>query len=189
MATDETSKPPEGAALSVGESPLPIEELAAGVAGLEDLFRRRLLDDRDKRRAFDEMYVRLERAEAAMTVQPALPLIRDVIAVLDRIEQYEGPDGDFAQSVTDELLEALQRQGVSQAATPATADPKVTEIYEVVSRENITGPVVVAVHHHGYRNVDRIIRPALVSVAVPPSAAETVADTTVAAVDSFGDGE
>lgn len=129
---------------------------------LEDLFRRRLLVDRDKRRAFDVLYERLESAERARAGDHVLPLVRPLLLLLDRLDDHDSDD-EFASSIRDELLEILRQNGVEEIEVTGDFDPTQCEIVEVRDADAL-GDDAVEVRRRGFRLGARVIRPSQIIV-------------------------
>lgn len=138
-----------------------VAALAARLDDLTDLFTRRLLDDKDKKRAFDSLYERLERAERAVEGELVLPILRQLLLVVDRLDGYEG-DEPLVGSVQEELLEVLRRSGVEPLAEADRFDPARHEIVEVAPHAD-DGTVVRQVRR-GWAMGGRLLRPARVVV-------------------------
>lgn len=159
--TDTSATPGEGGGLRV---------LAEEVAQLRDLFHRRLLEDKARQRLYDELYRQLEFAQRGLAEQYVAPLARELLLVLDRIDQLAGHGSpetrDALDSVRVELQEVLGRRGVRPVAAVGEAfDPRV---HEAVTRTPVSDPAehgrVVAQRRAGYLLEDRLLRPAQVSV-------------------------
>jgi molecular chaperone GrpE len=141
-----------------------IAALAVRLDELTDLFRRRLLDDKDKKRAFDSLYERLERAERAAEGELVLPLLRQLLLVVDRLDGYQG-DEPLVSSVHEELLEILRRSGVEPLADAERVDPACHEVVEVTPHAD-EGAIVGQVRR-GWAMGGRLLRPAQVVVGCP----------------------
>ena len=90
---------------------------------------------------------------------------------LERALSAGGSADDLKRGVeliARQMQEALRRVGVQEvAAEGAPFDPAV---HEAVSREesaDVTAPTVIAAFQRGYLLYDRLLRPAMVRVAVP----------------------
>jgi GrpE len=137
---------------------------------LLDLFRRRLLDDRDKRRLIDHAFERAEAAEEGAFRQTLHPLVVGIALVVDRLDGYEGPDPGIAESIRDELLDVLQRHGVEPIEAGGPVDVARHEVVEVVDDDDGTtrGTGSLVVHRlvrRGYRHGDWVFRAARVVAA------------------------
>lgn len=138
-----------------------VAALSTRLDELTDLFRRRLLDDKEKKRAFDALYDRLERAERELEAEAILPLVRDLLLLVDRLDAHD--DGDpFVVSIAAELLESLRRSGVEPIAMLDRFDPGRHEVVEVI-HDAEDGAVVRQVRR-GWMIGDRLLRPAHVVV-------------------------
>lgn len=142
-----------------------LAEIATAVDGLHDLFRRRLLDDRDKRAVIQTLTDRAEALERRR--EPALlrPLVAQLAPVVDRMDVLAREDATVA-SIREELLEVLGYHGVVQVPDRG---PVISTAHEVVSvvpgqAEASTGAelVVEAVVRRGYAIDDVVVRPAQV---------------------------
>jgi molecular chaperone GrpE len=130
---------------------------------LRDLFQRRLLNDRLQKQQFDELYRQLELADDARVHQMLEPVLRQVILVVDRIRPAES---EQVESIRQELLELLARQGVSPvAAVGQPFDPRLHLAVTTVDTMDATqdGTVLREVRT-GYVYGDRVLRPAEVQV-------------------------
>ena len=107
-------------------------------------------------------------------------LIKDLLPVLDNLERavehaQEGGNGrpllEGVEMVLKGFLDALSRHGVTQiTARGESFDPERHEAIAQVESEEHNPNAVVEEHHKGYYLLDRLLRPALVSVAKPPEA-------------------
>jgi molecular chaperone GrpE len=142
---------------------------------LLDLFRRRLLDDRDKRRLIDDAFERARSAEAGPFREVLHPFVVGTALVVDRLDGYRGDDPGFAASIRDELLDVLQRHGVEQVEASGPVDPRCHEVMEVLEVPDpgleACGPAVHQVLRRGYRHGDWVFRAArVVAVRSGPAA-------------------
>lgn len=143
-------------------------ELLEKMQTLHDLFNRRLLQDRQKQEMYDKLYAELEAARKAAEGMAAMPLMRDLMLVLDRFERYQGTDGEFVDHAAEELLELLRRQGVEPIMLEVGSpfDPGVCEIVETqLVDDDGWHSLVLQVVRRGYRHGDRVVRPAHVVLA------------------------
>lgn len=184
-------EPPDGEPVEQHRAGSPeVAELAQEVAGLRDLFQRRLLEDQARQRMYDELYRQLEFARQGLVEEFVAPLAREILLVVDRIDALAGPsagqsgrgetggDADDAGnlgSVRAELLEILHRRGLREVdASGQEFDPRVHEAVARVPVEpgDQVGRVV-EVRRPGYALADRLLRPAQVGVGYRPGGARS----------------
>ncbi len=123
---------------------------------------------------FDNFRKRNERERDEIRRYAATEAIREFVGVVDNLEravQAGGSADDLKRGVeliARQMQEALRRVGVQEVVSEgAPFDPAV---HEAVSREEsagVTSPTVVAALQRGYMLHDRLLRPAMVRVAVP----------------------
>ena len=152
-----------------------LASVAESIEGLTDLFRRRLLDDREKARAFDLLYEELRTARGLIEGEVVLPLARRLFAVIDRIEHA---DDDLVASVRDELVGSLGNCGIFdvQPAVGDAFDPSTQEVIGDVDASSVA--IVMGVQRRGWTRNGQLIRTALVRLGVPDSDAQSDGDLT-----------
>ena len=134
-----------------------LHQLAQEVAGLRDLFTRRLMQDKQK----NEMIRTLEDGARFAFIEPFL---YDLILLLDRIE---GEEDEMVISVREELEEILERRGLRRIETGENFDPKRCRIVKAIDSENTDVVRVTEVQRAGYEFAGRVLRPAEVVVEKP----------------------
>lgn len=157
----------ETAAEAAGDTPAPAP---AASEGGEDPFRDRYV------RAiadFDNFRKRTEREKADYFRYAVGSVLKDILPVLDNFDRAldHAAEGDeFHKGVSliyKQLYEVLQKHGMKPIEdVGVTFDPN---IHEAVIREedpSVANHTVVAVLQKGYFLHDRLLRPALVKVAV-----------------------
>jgi molecular chaperone GrpE (heat shock protein) len=106
------------------------QELNRRLDELTDLFRRRLLDDRDKARAIAALQSELAHSRDGVRRQVLEPIMRQLILVRDRIDNHtavtEEPS-DFLRSLGDEISEVLAQYGVARVDRFDRFDPALAE--------------------------------------------------------------
>lgn len=147
---------------------LPAQVIAQRLDELTDLFRRRLVADREKQRAFDALYGQLEQARALADGQHLVPLLRRLINVIDRLDADQG---ELAQSVAEELVDILAQYEVERLASPTgpeaeAFDPRTQEVATVLdTADSEQDGTVAQVRRAGWRlGGARVLRPTLVDV-------------------------
>lgn len=123
---------------------------------------------------FDNFRKRNERERDEIRRYAATEAIREFVGVVDNLERALSAGGTAddlkrgVELIARQMQEALRRVGVQEvAAQGAPFDPAV---HEAVSREEsdqVTAPTVLATLQRGYLLYDRLLRPAMVRVAVP----------------------
>ncbi len=144
------------------------------------------LKDRHLRKLaeFDNIRKRNERERGESRRNALADVAREFLPVLDSFERalaHASSDdlgGDFGQGVLlieRQLADLWQRQGLKEVDTSGTFDPN---RHEAVSTEPSTAPPnsILEVMRKGYTLGDRLIRPALVKVAVRPERSKKPAE-------------
>lgn len=166
MTQDLGSQDADGA--SPPNVPSALSNIETRLDELTDLFRRRLFDDRDKRRMIDEAQERARAAEAGPFRQFLHPLVAGLALMIDRLDSYQGPDPDFAASIRDELLDVLSRHGVVPVPSAGPVDLTRHEVVAVEGPVVPDGPMeITRVVRRGFQHDDWVFRPAQVFAAPP----------------------
>lgn len=153
---------------------------AAPAAGTEDESRLRaeLKSAEDRylrlRADFDNFRKRTEREREELLRYVLAEPLRALLPVVDNLERALAAPGDAGdlrkgvEMILRQLHEILRRLGL--AAVPAVGsrfDPSVHEAVSQEESEAVAVPTVVAELQRGYRLHERLLRPALVRVAMP----------------------
>lgn len=166
------------AAVEQVESDAGADRAAGSEADETDRLRREIADLRDRSMRtladFDNFRKRSERErQEARRFAVAEPL-RDLLGVVDNLERALGAGGSAEDLKTGvaltlrQMQEALRRHGVTEvAAAGAPFDPAVHEAVQREERPDVGAPTVVEEFQRGYLLHDRLLRPAMVKVAVP----------------------
>jgi molecular chaperone GrpE len=105
--------------------------------------------------------------------------MRDLLPVIDNLERALAAPGTAedlrggVELIARQFAEVLRRFGLTEV--PALGQPFDPRVHEAVSREEsdeVDRPTVVAEFQRGYWLNDRLLRPAMVRVAVPPEPGE-----------------
>jgi molecular chaperone GrpE len=170
-AVEEDSAPAAGPAAEPaaenGAESREIAMLRREIADLRDRSMRTLAD-------FDNFRKRSERERQEAKRYALLEPLRDFLAVVDNLDRAlraQGSAEDLKRGVEMTLRqfqEQLRRHGVREVvAQGAPFDPA---LHEAVSRQEdpaVQQPTVVEELQRGYMMHDRLLRPAMVKVAVP----------------------
>jgi molecular chaperone GrpE len=166
------------AAVEQVESDAGADRAAGSEADETDRLRREIADLRDRSMRtladFDNFRKRSERErQEARRFAVAEPL-RDLLGVVDNLERALAAGGSADDLKTGvaltlrQMQEALRRHGVTEvAAAGAPFDPAVHEAVQREERSDVGAPTVVEEYQRGYLLHDRLLRPAMVKVAVP----------------------
>lgn len=161
-----------GAQNAGGNEGSEVERLRREIADLRDRSMRTLAD-------FDNFRKRSERERQEQRRYSLFEPLQEFLGVVDNLElalSAQGSAEDLKQGVEmilRQMRELLRRHGVREVpAAGAAFDPAV---HEAVSREEdpaVQAPTVVAELRRGYQMHDRLLRPAMVKVAVPAEAGQ-----------------
>lgn len=155
-----------------------VSRLRQEVADLRDRAVRTLAD-------FDNFRKRSERERQELKRYALLEPMREMLTVADNLDlalSAQGSADDLKRGVemiSRQMTELLRRFGVTEV--PAVGQPFDPTQHEAVAREEspeVKSPTVASELRKGYKLHDRLLRPAMVKVAVPP---ETGAASTAPA--------
>ncbi|MBZ5589582.1 MAG: nucleotide exchange factor GrpE [Acidobacteriia bacterium] len=168
---DESAAAAEGAGVAaVGDEAFQeeLQNLQQEITRFKELYLRKLAD-------FDNYRKRQEREMGEFRRYAKAELMRDCLPVLDNLERalaVPGGDGsglrEGVELVLKQFKEVLGRHGLAEV-DPIDQPFDPTQ-HEAISRNEAPGvsePTVVQVLQKGYVMGERLIRPALVIVAVP----------------------
>jgi len=149
-----------------------VEGLAAQVEEMRDLALR-------KQAEFENFRKRVERERSETVQYAASELVKEILPVLDNLEraltaaEAGGGEGHLREGVEiiyKQFKDILERRGLAEVASDGEAfDPHVHEAVSRVETDDYPEGSVVEVFQRGYRFKDRLLRPAMVSVALPAS--------------------
>jgi len=150
-----------------------VGKLRREIADLRDRSMRTLAD-------FDNFRKRSERERQDAKRYALLEPLRDFLAVVDNLERAlnsQGSSDDLKRGVEMTLRQfqdQLRRHGVKEVA--AKGEPFDPALHEAVMREEdptVDRPTVAEELQRGYMMHERLLRPAMVKVAVPAEKAAT----------------
>jgi molecular chaperone GrpE len=148
----------------------PLEAAKAEQAKLKDQLLRTLAD-------FDNFRKRAERDRQEQKRYALFDPLREFLTVADNLDlalSAQGPAEDLKRGVEmihRQMIELLRRFGVTEVS--AVGQPFDPTVHEAVAREEsaeVKSPTVSAELRRGYKLHDRLLRPAMVKVAVPAEA-------------------
>lgn len=122
---------------------------------------------------FDNFRRRSQKERAEFAEFAGTEVIREVLPVLDDFERalkVETPDTEYAKGITliyTRLLEALKKCGLEpMSAEGQKFDPNLHHAVEMVPTDSVEDQTILAEHQRGYNFRGRLLRPAMVKVAV-----------------------
>lgn len=144
------------------------DRLAAEKADLQD----RLLRTRAE---FENARRRAERERSDFLQFASMDLVREILPVLDDFERalkVETADRDYAKGVEliyQRLFETLRKMGLEPIETEGKQfDPNQHQAVERVPSEEAEDQAIVGEFQRGYHFKSKLLRPAMVRVAVKP---------------------
>jgi molecular chaperone GrpE len=156
-----------------------LQEKEAEAKANYDLFLR-------ERAELENFKRRMQREKAESLRFANEPLVRDLLPILDNLERAIGhaQSGGNGQPLVEgvalilrSFLEALEKHGVSRVTAKGEQfDPNRHEAMAQVENAEIAPNTVVDEYAPAYLLHDRLLRPALVTVAKPPAAEEKKSD-------------
>lgn len=170
-ATEEAVEATDSVSVSPDVEQLVAERdaLAAVKAELEDRLLRRAAE-------FDNFRKRTERERLDWFETAGMEAIESLLPVLDDFERalkVESPDKEYAngmQLIFRRLMDTLKKQGLEPIEAAGQAfDPNVHHAVEMVETAETEDHVVLEDLRRGYNFKGRLLRPAMVRVAVTPA--------------------
>ncbi len=151
---------------SVGEAQL--SELQAQVSELNDAFLRAKAEAENVRRRSEEELSKARKFAVESFAESLLPVMDSLQAAIALPEANTAQVLEGVHATLRQLSAALERNKVTEVAPPAGTrfDPHQHQAISVVPAEQDAN-TVVAVLQKGYLIADRVLRPALVTVAGP----------------------
>jgi molecular chaperone GrpE len=156
----------------------PEGQLAAVITERDQLLAEKAeLHDRvlRARAEFDNARRRAERERSDFMQFAAMDLVRDILPVLDDFERalkVETADKDYAKGVEliyQRLSDTLKKMGLEPLETAGKQfDPNLHQAVERVETEEAEDQTVLGEFQRGYNFRGKLLRPAMVRVAVNP---------------------
>jgi molecular chaperone GrpE len=165
--------PVEAEAVSTPSAPPdPCALLEKEAADLRDQLLRRQAE-------FDNFRKRVERERAEYRINATMDTVQSILPVLDGLEQaLKAPAGTSGgqeirkgvELVEKQLREVLEKMGMTRIDAAGKAfDPHLHHAVEMVETSDHEDHTVLDVYQPGYFFQDKLLRPAMVRVAVHPS--------------------
>jgi len=144
------------------------DELARERADLYDQLLRRTAE-------FDNFRRRTQRERTEFAEYAGMETIREILPVLDDFElalKAPASDAEYVKGmelIYNRFVEALRKMGVEPIpAEGQKFDPHVHHAVEMVQREDVEDHTILQELRRGYNFKGRLLRPAMVKVAVRP---------------------
>ena len=144
------------------------DQLAAERADLKDRLLRALAD-------FDNFRRRAERDRSEYVQFAAMEMVRDLIPILDdfrRAVKVETADKEYAKGIElidQRLFETLKKAGLEPIeAAGKRFDPNLHQAVDRVQSKELPDQTVLEEYQSGYNFKGKLLRPAMVKVAVKP---------------------
>ena len=144
-----------------------LEELRSEVKRLQDKSIRTLAD-------FDNFRKRVDRERSDQNRYAGVEILRELLSVVDNLERASGAEGTVEETragvelILRQMAELLKHHGVERVAADGERfDPAAHEAVVRHESGDVAEPTVVKELQSGYWLRDRLLRPALVEVAVP----------------------
>jgi len=144
------------------------DQLAADKADLKDRLLRALAD-------FDNFRRRAERDRSEYVQFAAMEMVRDLIPILDdfrRAVKVETADKEYAKGIElidQRLFETLKKAGLEPIeAAGKPFDPNLHQAVDRVQSDEFPDQTVLEEYQSGYNFKGKLLRPAMVKVAVKP---------------------
>ncbi len=164
----ERSTPSADAASSLGEIITDRDRLAKEKNELQDLLQRRQAE-------FDNYRRRNERERSELSEYASMDTIKALLPVLDDFERalkVETSDKEYARGmelIHQRLVESLSKLGLEPISSEvAIFNPHIHHAVEMVDTKDHPDQTILEEYQRGYYFKGRLLRPAMVKVAVNP---------------------
>jgi len=171
-ATGDAATWKAGQAPVSGESPEQ-SELRIQIAELTADVQRVTAEYANYRKRVDRDRTAVVDSATASVLSALLPVLDD----LDRAREHGDLTGAF-KAVADQLNAVLEKLGLASFGEAGEAfDPTVHEAVMHSTSPDVSEPTAVQILRRGYRQGERLLRPAMVGVAEPLAAGEAIEGT------------
>jgi molecular chaperone GrpE len=145
------------------------DQLAAEKADLQDRYLRLQAEFQNARRRAEKDRAEFVEYAATEAVRALLPILDD----FERALKTETADKEYAKGmelIYQRLFESLKKLGLEPVDSAGLAfDPHVHHAVEMVESEELPDHTVIDEYQRGYNFKGRLLRPAMVRVAVEPA--------------------
>jgi molecular chaperone GrpE len=161
VKTDEGSEPPE-----LEQALAERDKALAEKAELMDRLRRSQAEFENARKRLQREQEETREYAAMSTIEALLPVVGD----FDRALEAEAVDPEYLkglQLIRDRIVEVFQRAGLEVVAAEGAFDPHHHMAVDRAAAEtDAQDQQILEVYRKGYRFKERLLRPAMVKVAV-----------------------
>lgn len=181
--TESAAETPENTEAAAAGSPADTVDVADSAALLANLTAERdqLAKERDdyydrllRRTAeFENYRRRVDRERTELMEFAGMEAVRELLPILDDFERalkVESADKEYARGmelIYQRLLEVLKKLGLEPMdSSGRTFDPHLHDAVEIVNRDDVEDHTIVEEFRRGYNFKGRLLRPAMVKVAV-----------------------
>ena len=173
MPAEEPERSPDGAASEADAQIAALmaerDRLAAEKAELQELLKRRQAD-------FENFRKRAERDRSEFLQFAGMEFVREMLPVLDDFERamkVECTDAGYTKGIRliyTRLFESLKKMGLEPMDTVGKKfDPNLHQAIERVETDEAEDQTILGEFQKGYNYKSKLLRPAMVKVAVRPS--------------------
>jgi len=145
------------------------DRLAAEKAELQDLLLRGQAEFQNFRKRVEKERVEFAEYSSTEAVRALLPIIDD----FERALKVESADKEFSkgmQLILQRLYESLKKLGLEPLASAGQPfDPHIHHAVEMVETTDAPDHTILDEYQRGYNFKGRLLRPAMVKVAVEPA--------------------
>lgn len=124
-------KPPEQVC-KMPENDQGIEAISQNLKGLQDLFVRRLSEDKNTKQLIRSLEQSLRERDDLDTHKAFAPLFKELLLAVDRLQSND-PSLELNRSVAEEILDLLSQYGLNPINTNGSVDPRVHEVVGIAS--------------------------------------------------------
>jgi molecular chaperone GrpE len=146
------------------------DQLAAEKAELIDQLKRGQAEFQNYRKRVEQKQVEFTEYAGTETVRALLPLLDD----FERSLKVETTDREYAKGIEliyQRFYESLKKLGLEPIVSAGqTFDPHIHHAVEMVETDEVADHTVLEEYQRGYNFKGRLLRAAMVKVAVAPSA-------------------
>lgn len=166
-----------------------VKQMEEEIVALRERSLRALADLENYRR-------RSEKERDELMRYAGFEMLREFLDVVDNLERALGSQGSLedltqgVQMIHRQLLDVLRRFGVERVESKGEAfDPAVHEAVAKVEDSTVKEATVIDEMQSGFVMHDRLLRPAIVRVAMPTEAPDSAEDATETEEEAEGEGQ